>query len=50
MATPREGQAALEGNAEAPDPTAVSSWTEEKLLELATPLPAMRTIRHQPRA
>ena len=25
------------------------TWTEEKLLELATSLPAMRAIRHQPR-
>ena len=25
------------------------TWSEEKLLELATSLPAMRTIRHQPR-
>ena len=49
MATPREGQAALQGNAEAPDPTAVSNWTEERILKLATSLPAMRTIRHQPR-
>ena len=49
MATPREGQAALQGNVEAPDPTAVGNWTEERKLELATSLPAMRTIRHQPR-
>ena len=33
----------------APDPTAVSTWTEERMLELATSLPAMRTIRQQPR-
>ena len=47
MATPREGQAALQGNAEAPD-TPVGNWTEERMLEPATSLPAMRTIRHQP--
>ena len=28
--------------------TVVVSWSEEQLLELATSLPAMRTIRHQP--
>ena len=49
MATPREGQAALQGNVEAPDPTAVGNWTEERMLELATSLLATRTIRHQPR-
>ena len=49
MATPREGQAALQGNAEAPDPIDVGNWTEERMLERATSLPAMRTIRHQPR-
>ena len=48
-ATPRAGWAELQGNAEAPDPTAVSSWTEERLLELATSLLAMRTVRHEPR-
>ena len=48
-ATPRAGRAELQGNAEAPDPAAVSSWTEERLLELATSLPAMRTVRHEPR-
>ena len=48
-ATPRAGQAELQGNAEAPDPTAVSSWIEERLLELATSLLAMRATRHQPR-
>ena len=32
------------------NPTAVVSWFEEELLELATSLPAMRTIRHQPRS
>ena len=26
----------------------MSTWTEERILELATSLPAMRTIRHQP--
>ena len=49
LATSRAGQAELQGNAEAPDPTAVSSRTEERLLELATSSPAMRTIRHWPR-
>ena len=34
---------------QAPDPAAVSTWSEEKLLELATSLAAMRTVRHQPR-
>ena len=48
IGTSRAGQAELQGNAEAPDPTAVSSWTEERLLELASSLPAMRAIRHQP--
>ena len=48
MATPREGQAALQGNAKAPD-TAVGNWTEERMLEPATSLLAMRTSRHQPR-
>ena len=38
-----------QGNSEAPDPTAVVIWTEERLLGLATLLPAMRTVRHQPR-
>ena len=33
-----------------PSPEAVVSWTEEQLLEMATSLPATRTIRHQPRA
>ena len=49
MATPRAGQTESQGNAEAADPTAVVTWTEEELLELATSLPAMRTIRHQSR-
>ena len=49
VATPRAGQAESQGNTEAPDPTAVSTWTEERMLELATSLPAMRTIGHQPR-
>ena len=49
MATPRAGEVESQGDAEAPDPTAVVSWCEERLLELATSLPAMRTIRHQPR-
>ena len=31
-----------QGDAEAPDPTAVVSWSEEQLLELAMSLPAMR--------
>ena len=41
MATPRARQVESQGVAEAPDPT--------RLLVLATSLPAMRTIRHQPR-
>ena len=49
MSTPRAGQAESQGSAEAPDPSAVSTWTEERMLELATSLPAVRTIRHQPR-
>ena len=49
MATPRTGEVEPQGNAEAPGPTAAVSWSEEQLLELATSLPAMRTIRHQPR-
>ena len=49
LATPREGQAVLQGNVDAPDPTAVGNWTEERMLELATSLLAMRTIRNQPR-
>ena len=50
LAAPRACQAEPQGNAEAPDPTAVLTWSEEKLLELATSLPAMRAIRHQPRS
>ena len=49
MATPRAGESEPQGSAEAPDPTAAASWSEERLLELATSLPSMRTIRHQPR-
>ena len=49
MATPGAGEVEPKGNTKAPDPTAVVSWSEEQLLELATSLPAMRTIRHQPR-
>ena len=49
MATPRAGEVDPRGNAAAPDPTAAVTWSEEQLLELATSLPAMRTIRHQPR-
>ena len=49
MATPRAGQVESQGNAEVLDPTAEVSWSEEQLLELATSLPAMRTIRHQTR-
>ena len=49
LATPRAGQAEPQDSAEAPDPTAVVTWFEERLLELATSLPAVRTIRHQPR-
>ena len=49
MATLRAGQAESQGNAQAPDPTAVSYLGEERMLELAASLLAMRTIRHQPR-
>ena len=49
LATPRDCQAGQQDIADPPDPTAVSTWTEERMLELATSLPAMRTIRHQPR-
>ena len=49
MATPRAGVSEPQGSAEAPGPAAVVLWTEEQLLELPTSLPAMRTIRHQPR-
>ena len=31
------------------EPESVVTWTEEQLLEMAASLPAMRTIRHQPR-
>ena len=43
LATPRACQEELQSCAEAPDPEAVFTWSEEKLLELATSLPAMRT-------
>ena len=33
-----------------PDLAAVFAWSEEQPLELATFLPAMRPVRHQPRA
>ena len=49
LATPRAGEVEPQGNADAPDPTAAVSWSEEQLSELVTSLPAMRTIRHQPR-
>ena len=49
LATPRAGQAEPHGSAQAPDPAAVFTWFEKKLLELATSLLAMPTIRHQPR-
>ena len=49
LATPRACRAEPQGSAQAPDPEAVFTWFEEKLLELATLLLAMRTIRHQPR-
>ena len=45
MATPRACEGEQQGSAEAPGPTAEVSWSEEQLLELATSLPAMRTIR-----
>ena len=41
LATPRAGQEEPQGSAEAPDPPAAFIWSEEKLLELATSLPAM---------
>ena len=50
MAKPRAGESEPQGSAEAPEPTAAASWSEERLLELATSLPSMRTIRHQPRS
>ena len=49
LAAPRACQAEPQGSAQTSDPAAVFTWSEEKLLELATSLPAMRTIRHQPR-
>ena len=49
MATPRAGESEPQGSAEAPDRTAAASWSEEQLLKLATSLPALRTIRPQPR-
>ena len=49
LATPRDGQTGPQESAEPPDPIAMSTWTEERMLELATSLPAMSTIRHQPR-
>ena len=48
LATSRACQAEPQGSAQAPNREAVFTWSEEKLLELATSLPAMRTIRHQP--
>ena len=48
LATPRACQAEPQSSAQASDPAAVFTWSERKLLELATSLPAMRTIRHQP--
>ena len=49
LAAPRGSPLVREGNTDALDPGAVVTWTEEQLLELATSLPAVRTIRHQPR-
>ena len=49
LATPRASQIEPQRGDEVPDPAAVFTWSEEKLLELATSLPAMRTIKHQPR-
>ena len=43
LATPRACQEEPQSSAQARDPEAVFSWSEEKLLELATSLPAMRT-------
>ena len=44
MATPLADQAESQGIAESPDPTAVVTLSEERLLELATSPPAMRTV------
>ena len=49
LATPRASQVETQRDTEVPDPAAVFTWSEEKLLESATSLPAMRIIRHQPR-
>ena len=49
LAKLRAGQAEPQGCAEAPDPAAEFTWSEEELLELATSMPAMRTVKHQPR-
>ena len=49
LARPRACQAEPQGSAEALGSAAVFTWSEEKLLELATSLPSLRTIRHQPR-
>ena len=43
----RAGEGEPQGSAEAPDPTAAVTWSEEQPLELATSLPAMRTIRQR---
>ena len=43
-------RASRQGNAESLHPAAVVTWTGERLLKLATSLPAMRTLRHQPRS
>ena len=47
--TPCAFQEEPQSSAQAPDPGAVFTWSEEKLFELAASLPAMRTIGHQPR-
>ena len=39
LATPRAGQVDPQERAEAPNPAAVFTWSEEKLLELSTSLP-----------
>ena len=49
LATPRASQIEPQRDAGVPNPAAVFTWSEEKLLELATSLPAVRTFEHQPR-
>ena len=46
MATPHASQLESGQCRRPPDPTVVVSWLEAQLLELATSLPAVRTMRH----